>query len=99
MSSIDSSSNFLAAGACNSTTLSTPESSDLTSVTGVRVTEKLVLVCCWEWTGVKAESVASCENVGSVLAGDAKADGVNSFGEASAGVVKEWKPVLVGAAT
>ena len=33
---------------------------------------------------MKAESVASCENVGSVFAGDAKADGVKSFGEASA---------------
>ena len=48
------------------------------------MTEKLELLCRWEWTGVKAESVASCENVGSVFAGDAKADGVKSFGEASA---------------
>lgn len=53
------------------------------------MTVKLVLLCGWEWTGVKAEFVVSCvKDGGSVLAGDANAEGVKSLGDVSANMDK-----------
>ena len=82
---------FLTAEFGSSVRLSTPETSDLRSVMEVGVTVKLVLLCDWEETGVNAEFVVSCvKDGGSVLAGDANAEGVKSLGEGSANVDKVY---------